>query len=80
MPDFSKSVYRAAIRKAPACRGFSASAVLLFRAATIMSRPSVPKTHSSPYDEPTKRAIQTICMALTIAVIAIAARIIAVWP
>jgi hypothetical protein len=46
----------------------------------IMSKPSAPKTHYPPYDEPTKRAIQTICMALTIAVIAIAARIIAVWP
>ncbi|EAQ37273.1 hypothetical protein NB311A_03159 [Nitrobacter sp. Nb-311A] len=46
----------------------------------IMSKPSVPKKHCPPHDEPTQRAIQTVCMALTVAVIAIVARIIAVWP
>lgn len=46
----------------------------------IMSRPSVPETHLPPRDEATRQAIQTVCMALTVAVIAVAARIIAVWP
>ncbi|YBW37946.1 hypothetical protein ACMYR2_0438 [Nitrobacter sp. TKz-YC01] len=50
------------------------------RTVTIMSRPSMPKTHLPPRDEATRRAIQTVCMALTVAVIAVAARIIAVWP
>ncbi|WP_210242973.1 hypothetical protein [Nitrobacter winogradskyi] len=43
-------------------------------------KPSAPETHLPPGDEATRRAIQTVCMALTVAVIAVAARIIAVWP
>jgi hypothetical protein len=46
----------------------------------IMLRPSVSKTHYRPDDEQTRQAIQTVCMALTLAVIAVTARIIAVWP
>jgi hypothetical protein len=45
-----------------------------------MLEPSVPKTHYPPDDEATRRAIQTVCMALTLAVIAITARIVAIWP
>lgn len=54
------------------------------RTVMIMPRPSVPKTalktHLPPRDEAMRRATQTVCVALTIAVIAVAARIIAVWP
>ncbi|WP_041357600.1 hypothetical protein [Nitrobacter hamburgensis] len=52
----------------------------LNRAAMIMLKPSMPKTHYRPDDEQTRQAIQTVCMALTLAVIAVTARIIAVWP
>jgi hypothetical protein len=38
------------------------------------------RTNDPSIDEPTTRAIQTVCMALTLAVIAVAARIVAVWP
>jgi hypothetical protein len=49
-------------------------------AAMTMLKASMPKRHYQPNDEPTRRAIQTVCMALTLAVIAVTARIIAIWP
>lgn len=40
----------------------------------------MPKAHYPPDDEPTKRAVQTVCMALALAVIAVTACIVAIWP